>query len=399
MSTVANDSLTPIRIGNFMDSPLEDLEKKGNLSEAVRLYNPNGGAERVVHFTPSAGDLRFRDMFAENRIDLEPYFRVSHPTSRYRRQHLPEALGHIYRVFKSRRINVVRGRLPYVGSLLGCSVARLLGIPSVVSLGGDNRISQEQTGRYYFGSRRLSYGWEAFVLRLCDVIIAPNAFTQRYVARIIGAEPASRKVTIIPWILPESMEIASDPDLLSALGLEPTIPLVLTVGFLNEYKHSDIMFEVALRSSVDSPSACQFAFCGDGPLRKRGEETLGHLPNVHFLGFRKHDTVLKLIKQSTAVLVPMSGFVLLEAAAIGTPVIVSNLEWHSEVIQDGRTGYIVRARSVEDWHEKLRCVLADTASARAMAKRLRHLYRAHYDPKMLLDKELALYRELVDRPK
>ena len=47
--------MTPVlRVANFMDSALEKLEQKGNLSHAVALYNPRGIAEKVIHFTPPA---------------------------------------------------------------------------------------------------------------------------------------------------------------------------------------------------------------------------------------------------------------------------------------------------------------------------------------------------------
>src|SRR5437879_7209238 len=123
----------PLRIANFMDSSLEALERKGNLAHALALYNPLAAAEKVVHFTPFPEDIQYASRFAEHRIEVFPFFDGRRGIAKKLSQ-APGAVLRVVRKIHADRLNIVRGRLPYFGSLIGCVAARLLGLPSVVSL-------------------------------------------------------------------------------------------------------------------------------------------------------------------------------------------------------------------------------------------------------------------------
>lgn len=157
-----------MRIANFMDSSLLDLERKGVLSGASEIYNPQGAYELVLHFTPHEADLALSSHFSSNRIRL-----VHHPAGWISPKRIFKALALARRLFRQEKIELVRGRLPYLGSLIGAIAARLCAIPFVVSLGGDNRIGQTRNGEYYYGSRRISYAMEHLVLRLASSISFP----------------------------------------------------------------------------------------------------------------------------------------------------------------------------------------------------------------------------------
>ncbi|WP_416897834.1 MAG: glycosyltransferase family 4 protein [Minwuia sp.] len=386
-----------MRIANFMDSSLAQLDTKGNLSHAVQLYNPNGIAEKVVHFTPDPADAAYAAQFREQGVEVFPYFDRTRGGAAQHALRAPGALLRVIAKLRAERIDLIRGRLPYFGSLIGCLAGRMLGIPSVVSLGGNNRIPQEREGRYYFGSRRISYGMETAVLRMCSAIIAPNAYTGDYVGDLIGRGKAEGKVTVIPWIITEPADEAPEAgaERIRECGLDPDRPIILTVGHINRYKHSQEMFEVALRVQARHPGAAQFVFCGDGPLRAEGEAKLADTADVHFLGWRPNATVLSLMRNADAVLVPMSGFVLLEAAALGAPVIASTLEWHSEMIRDGENGLLVEPEDIDGWCSRIADLLADPEHGRALGVQLRQTFRSAYSPAVALDAEAALYRRML----
>lgn len=385
------DPAPPLRIANFMDSPLAALEGKGNLASAPELYNPRGVAEQVVHFTPSPGDTRFGPLFAPHRIEVFPYLEPRGEGPKLLRA--LRAFLRVRRKIRDERLNVIRGRLPYFGSLLGCLSGRLLGVPSLVSLGGDNRLAQETSGEYQFGNRRLSYVVEWLVLRLADAILAPNHYTKRYVAGLIGERRAEEKVAVIPWrIDPTPVDEGPITDPLAA---DAGRPLVVVVGFLNRYKHTDVMLDVAER--VVSGGRALFAFCGDGPLREEGERRFAGSADVRFLGWQPRSAVQALIRRAAVVLVPMSGYVLLEAAAEGRPVVVSDLEWHGELVEDGVTGFLVEARNVDRWVERVGALLDDRDRAAALGSRLEARFDADYAPERVVEREIDLYRSLVAR--
>lgn len=383
----------PVVIANFMDTCLEDLEKKGNLSHALNLFNPKMFAKKVIHFSHCPNDNSYKKIFSEKNIEIFSYF-------------LPRNLLLIFKLIpsfftillkiKKENVSIIRGRLPYFGSLIGVVIGKILIIPSVVSLGGDNRIPQKLMNRYYFGNKIISYSVEKFVLLHCDVIISPNHFTARYISSIIGIERAEKKTEIIPWInYKMSVSTKSSETILNNLGINPEIPIILIVGYINKYKFSDLQFEIAENVLISDPNRAQFIFCGDGELKNFGQEKLKTYFNIKFIGWQPNDIVMTLIEKSSIILVPMSGYVLLEAAAFAKPVISSNVEWHSELIKDGVNGFLVNPTSINEWSERIQQLLENKNLAEKFGNKLKDVFESEYNPDLLINKEIGLYKKIL----
>ncbi len=381
-----------LKIANFMDSSLIDLEKKGVLANVPDIYNPDRAYGSVLHFTPHEQDIELSGFFAPQGIKL-----VHHPSAWLSPVRFFRSIFQAMRLFRSEKIDLVRGRLPYLGSLVGGVAARLCGVPFVVSLGGDNRIVQERNRSYNYGSRSISYGMEWLVLKLAHRIIVPNRFTRTYVENIIGQRGAA-KCAQIPWLSTPLLESsASDDAMMAELALPPELAIVPIVGFLNSYKFTDVLFDAIdglNLKTADGREVC-FCFCGDGPLREAGDARFESQPNVSFLGWQASATVHALLRRAEMVLIPMSGFVLLEAASIGKPVVTSNVEWHTEMVQDGQSGLAVDPHDPHAWRVAIGRMLSDAAQASAMGGRLKEVYWRDYAPQRCKDAEVDLYLSLT----
>ena len=315
--------LKQIVIANFMDTCLEDLEKKGNLNYALNFYNPKMFAQKVIHFSHCPNDNSYEKIFLERDIEIFTYFLPRNCLLYFKL--IPSFFKILLKV-KKENVSIIRGRLPYFGSMIGVVIGKILHIPSVVSLGGDNRIPQQLMNRYYFGNKIISYSIEKFVLLYCDVIISPNIFTKLYIDSIIGIERADKKTEIIPWIInKKAVRTESSETKLNNLGINPEIPTILILGYINKYKLSDVQFEIAENLLTSNPERAQFIFCGDGELKNFGQKKLKKFSNIKFIGWQPDDIIIALFEISSIILVPMSGFVLLEAAAFGKPVFLQIL--------------------------------------------------------------------------
>jgi glycosyltransferase involved in cell wall biosynthesis len=382
-------------VANFMDSSLLDLEKKGVLSTVDEIYNPGRLFERVIHFTPHAEDLSLQPYFSERHIQL-----VDHTAIYPSPVAILRAVRKVLRVFSCERVDVVRGRLPYLGSLIGCICARIRGLPSVVSLGGDNRIVQRRNKQYHYNSRLISFGMEWLVLRMADRIVVPNQFTRTYVATILGPELAEQKCAVIPWLSsPIKNGIKEPSGLLESFGIPAGAAIVPIIGFLNRYKYSDVLFDALENLSIDTADGrpVVFVFCGDGPLRGQGERRFSNTARGFFLGWQPKSVVEALLRHAEFAIVPMSGFVLLEVASIGKPVVTSDQEWHSELVENGKSGLIVEADDPAKWREAVREMVEDPGRAQKMGARLRERYWNEYAPARVVQLETQMYRSLLQR--
>jgi colanic acid/amylovoran biosynthesis glycosyltransferase len=112
---------------------------------------------------------------------------------------------------------------------------------------------------------------------------------------------------------------------------------------------------------------------GDGPSKGGLQDSatrLGLSDRVHFLGFLTEDEIVLELESSDLFVLPsfVEGIPVsaMEAMAVGVPVIATNIAGTSELIEDGRTGLLVRpsdpealaeavVRMIDDHPLRLRC--------------------------------------------
>src|SRR5262249_45187638 len=105
----------------------------------------------------------------------------------------------------------------------------------------------------------------------------------------------------------------------------------------------------ALRILRDKGHDLELRLAGDGPSRKSLKELakeLGVSDHVHFLGHLTEDEVIDELQASDLFLLPsfVEGIQVsaMEAMAVGVPVIATNIAGTSELVEDGKTGILVR---------------------------------------------------------
>jgi len=374
-----------------MDSSLQDLKRKGLLNTVPELYNPDRTFRKVIHFTPHVEDEKLAEFFVQYDIEVLGYGAATRDPIR-----LVLAFIKVLATIRQKKVVLVRGRLPYLGSLLGCLSARFLRIPSVVSLGGDNRIVQLAERRYHYNYRFVSFTIEKLVLLLTTKIIVPNRFTSEYVVRIIGPERAKNKIAIIPWQCETIAQTNSnEPNVYNLFHIPNKALIVPIIGFINRYKYSHVLFK-ALDSwlpSTDRPVV--FVFCGDGPLRQEGEKLFSKRDDVLFIGWQDRPIVHALIRRASAVLIPMSGFVLLESASMGKPVVTSHVEWHSELVEDMVSGRLVDPEDQMQWRGAIEQLLKAPETASKFGRALKRTFDTDYSSDRSKALEIQLYRELI----
>src|SRR5207302_681586 len=128
------------------------------------------------------------------------------------------------------------------------------------------------------------------------------------------------------------------------LGLEPGLPLVVSVGRLEPQKGFDILVEATARMNGSSPPVV--VICGEGPARKDLEDrirALGLGERVRLLGNR--NDAKAFIAAADAFCMPSrwegSPLALHEALAAGRPVVASAVGGIPELLTFGQAGLLV----------------------------------------------------------
>ncbi|MHC4593576.1 MAG: glycosyltransferase [Planctomycetota bacterium] len=167
-------------------------------------------------------------------------------------------------------------------------------------------------------------------------------------------------------------------DLKHEWGIPADMKLVTAVGRLERQKDPWTLIEAARRMIQDmGMSSVIFLIVGDGSLRVKLETYVKEnnvlRDRVLFLFTRPRKEVVKILSMSDAFVLASLyegfGIVVIEAMAIGVPVVVTDAV--PNLVQDGETGFVVRKRNPQAMAEKLFTILNNPFLARRMGERSR----------------------------
>jgi len=142
------------------------------------------------------------------------------------------------------------------------------------------------------------------------------------------------------------------------------------VGRLVPVKQAEVLIEAV----AQVPSA-RLDIVGDGPERSRLQaraEKLSVTDQVTFAGALGHDDVMRLLARSDALVLASSHeglpHVLIEALAMGTPVVASRAGGMAEVLTDGVDGVLVDDVTAEGFARVFERLVAEPATLAHLAE-------------------------------
>jgi glycosyltransferase involved in cell wall biosynthesis len=295
----------------------------------------------------------------------------------------------LIRLIRQRQVDVVQ---PFVSPalLFGMLAGLLTRAPvTIATERGGARRAPGLGGRFYlFASNQL--------LRFVDVAVA-NSEAGRAMLLHHGV-PASRAMVITNGLSPERLR--SSPGRAAAhrqrLQADAGAPVIGILATLKPAKGQDTFLRAAVQVAAHRPDA-RFAIVGDGPLRADLEALTGSLglaERVHFFGFQRH--VADLLS-TFDVLVSASrdneghSNSILEAMALGVPVIATDIGGSRELVEPHRTGLLIPPDDDEALAAAILAILSRPASARAMVAQARALVAERFTLEQMVSGYEALY--------
>jgi glycosyltransferase involved in cell wall biosynthesis len=175
-------------------------------------------------------------------------------------------------------------------------------------------------------------------LRAAASIVCPSTFLLRLV---LGWGIPPDRTSVLPNPAPAVEGLAERETLRERLEFDG--PTLAFAGRLTAQKSLD----VALRALPGVPEA-SLVIAGDGPERQRLEQLaseLGVRKRAWFVGPQPRIGVLELFRASDAAVLPSAWenfpHTVVEALAVGTPVVAAAVGGVGEVVEDGRNGLLV----------------------------------------------------------
>jgi len=364
-----------LKIGGAEQQLLELVRglDKSRFHPIVAPLYPGGALEPEFRAVEGAEVI---DLHRGGKYDLSPLWRIA-------------------RILVERRVDIVQ---PFL------TPSTFFGLLPAFLVGTRVKIVTERCGvRRRRGAGYRTYrALEDAMSRYADVLI-PNSEAGRQLLIERGL-PASRIRVIynginLERLSPNPSEVAA---IRRQLGAGPGSKVVGMLASLTPAKGQDVLLRAAGALSEGHPEL-RYALVGDGPLRGELEalaHRLGLSDRVVFFGYRRNVAdflgAFDLLVSASRDNEGCSNSVL-EAMALGRPVVATDVGGNRELIRDGVTGYLVEPDDPASLAAKLSWLLGHWAEATELAERTQRMVRESFSLQHMVRQYEEIYMQLMAR--
>ena len=284
----------------------------------------------------------------------------------------------------------------YATSMIGRS-AFAARAPLVVKVAGDPAYERSLRRGLYTGTlaefQTASVGaraealrrWRTMTARRAAQLVCPSGFLRSIV---VDWGISADRVGVLPNPIPPIPELPSRNELRASFGVDAG-PLIAFAGRLTPAKDLGVLI-----AAVERLEDATLLVAGDGELR--AELGSRASPRTRFLGALPRDRVLELF--AAADLAALSSawenfpHAVVEALAVGTPVVATRVGGVPEIVDDGENGALVPPGDVDAFADALRRCLGDERLRANAAPSVRR-----FSPQLVFDELEAILRRAVGR--
>lgn len=294
---------------------------------------------------------------------------------------------------------LVHIQTPFVAHYAGLKAARRMGKPVVATY---HTFFEEYLFHYapFLPAAWLKAMARRFSRTQCnelDVVIVPSAAMRDRLADYGVTVP----MHVLPTGIPLTRFAVGDREQFRAeRSISPDRPVTLFVGRVAHEKNIDFLINVVAEARKQIPELL-FLITGEGPAEKALRKqvvSMGLSENVHFLGYldRQHelpdayaaaDVFLFASRTET------QGLVLLEAMAMGLPVVALSVMGTKDIMAPGRGG-VIAPDEVSGFAQALIHLLEDGALRTKLASEAR-LYAREWSDDQMAVRLANLYKTLI----
>jgi glycosyltransferase involved in cell wall biosynthesis len=294
-----------------------------------------------------------------------------------------DALWRLYRLLRRKRPTILHTWM-FHANIPGRVLGRLAGVPIIIS--GERTMGMESRWRYWLN--RLT-------APTTDRVTCVSQQVADFVVSHVGIP--QDKVVVIPngVEVPDVERSPGGRGARTKLGLPIDQVMVGTVARLDPVKRLDMLFQ-ALRSLPDVYAV----IVGDGPERARLmalSDRIELTGRIHFPGQQRDVWPWLAAMDVFALSSDWEGMsnALLEAMAVGLPVVATAVGGTPDVVVDGVTGLLVPPRDPSALAKALATLVRDPDLRRKMGQAGRERVLQHFSVERMVERTQNLYDQLL----
>lgn len=389
MSAGRADEPAPVRLAHLV----EWGDTSGFFTQLARYHDRTRFDVRFLTLKPA--DPAFREAVGEHGVEVESLDRSS-------RWGYPAAVLELVRRLRAEGVQLLHTHL-FDPSVVGLAAGWTARTPARI-------VTRHHSDYHTRLGKRAHVALDRLCTRLAHRVVAVSEHTRRVLLEEEGAPP-EKVVTIPNGVDPERVRPPGPEAVASArreLGMEGRLTLLVPAR-LHPEKGQPHLFEAVARMPEGGPEGgpekarpLRVLVAGAGPFLESYREQvrgLGLDGTVSFLGFRPDVTTL--MAAADLVVLPSVaeafGLVLVEAIALGTPVVASRAGGIPEVVEDGVEGLLVPPGDPEALAAALESLRADPERLRRLREGCGPGILERFDFRRMVRRYEALYEDVLAR--
>ncbi len=310
----------------------------------------------------------------------------------------------IFKLGKLRDVELVRAEDLRINGLYGYLLSRFLRKPFVVGVWGNpgrlRELNQAPNMPRLFPTMKSEERVEKFVLSKADIVLAQNQENLNY-ALNAGVNPRKTQFTQLgvgidnSHFLPRErrQNVKSDFEMWGAIN--PTVLVCISRLEVSKMVDHSILASKTLK---DAGVDFKLILVGDGResdnLKSLAQKE-GLVDQVIFAGNRSQTWIAGALNLVDINVAPLCGRSLLEASLGGLPAVSYDVDWHSEIVISGSTGFLVPNLDYSAMGEAILILCKDQELREKMAISMHQKALDLASPEKIAQRQRKIYQELI----
>ena len=390
----------------FIFSNYEEIKKKG-VEDTYSFFLENGYFDEVLFIFPFA---KFsNNVYLKNESIhifqsgwLPKHFsKINYKFLKYLFFifFFPKFLINIYKKIKLFNPDIIRSTDPYYLGIFGLLFSKILKKPFVVSVHSDYDLGDRLKGHSFriFGSRKFAKKLERYIFKKADKIF-PNSEYKKNKIKMEYPELASKIFTFLHPFDFDKVNHQTTSLIRQEFKIHKNKKILSFAGRLSP---ENFVFDLCkLSESLNKKNFKDYIILifGDGELKEKLQILINqkNLKQYFILaGFQPREKVIQLRQESFFSICFMGGMSLIETLACRCPAICYDIEWHSELVINNKTGILAKEHDINFIVNSLLFYSNNPVELNKISSQAyEHVYQKH-NLKKITEIKSKLYSEVI----
>tara|TARA_Y100000768_G_scaffold388136_1_gene382386 strand:+ start:645 stop:1877 length:1233 start_codon:yes stop_codon:yes gene_type:complete len=306
------------------------------------------------------------------------------------------------RLILKQNIDFIKANDPHYNSLLAFLLSKSTNVPFLVRVSGNfdkiYKDTKKPIMKRFFIFRFIEKFFERFIFKKSHYVIAPNKDNLEY-ALLNGLKKEKGSVVRYGSLIHKSHLI--DPVLRkekfffkNELNLDDDSNYLIYVGRLEEVKR--VMDLTQIIKNIKN-NQVKLLIVGKGSQQDslRQEITKNNLgKRIFLLGEKNQEWLSRCLPNASCFVATHTGRALAEASFAGLPAVGYDIDWHSEIIEDGINGYLVETGDYITFAQSILKILNNKELAQKFSNNIRQKAKIILSPDKINEKEIECFKKI-----